>query len=177
MRIDRFGHGVAFAAIAGLGIMGWQLATSPVLHDAALPLGLTLLALAWLFGLARSAASGFKLLLGAGPLALLVALVTGDLLITAVMLTVIIGVARGVFITGHSAGRAVLIEALTGVSALALAGFLLSGGLLSLGLATWGYFLVQSCAMLPGGARQAKASAVDPFEAAHARASQLLDAL
>lgn len=174
-RVDRFGRGVAFAALAGLAAIGGPLGLSGLMGArAAVGLCFALFALAWLYGIADRPATGLRAVLVAGPIALGWVAVAPSATVAAVGLTVLIAVARGVFLAPRAPGRAVLVEGAVGLGALALASAFVPGGLLGLGLAVWAYFLVQSLALLPGGAAPARHKGADAFADAIARAERLL---
>ena len=87
----------------------------------------------------------------------------------------LVALCRGVIEPRQRRGRALAIELLLGGAGLGAAAFLASGGLRSLALATWGYFLVQSLYFLLGGrAGAGRAAELDRFEQARARLQQLL---
>ena len=73
--------------------------------------------------------------------------------------------------------RALVIEGGLLATGLALAHLLAGSGFLSLALAVWGFFLVQSLYFLMGGVgrRAEREEAIDPFERAHQQAVRLMD--
>jgi hypothetical protein len=73
--------------------------------------------------------------------------------------------------------RALLLEGVLLCAGLGVAGHLLSGSTFSAVLAVWAFYLVQSVFFLVAGveARREDSGDADPFEAARARALELLD--
>lgn len=176
LRIDRFAKGVLFAALAALAAVVGVLVGGPVIGAGpAISTAFAGLALAWLFAIAPTAAGGFKAALVSMPL-------LGGLLVvapypstTALACTALIAVGRGVFLRPGPVARTVVVEGLVAVGAVGLASAFVPGGLTGLGLAVWGYFLVQSLPLLTAATRDEKATVeADAFAAAMNRAERIL---
>ncbi len=173
-RIDGFAKGLIFAALAALAAVCGVLVFGPLFGAgptvAALFAGLGVL---WLFGIAPRPADGFKAALVAGPLLGVWLLVWPDPALTAVGVTALVAVGRGVFYGRGAPARRVVVEGLVAVGALGLGALFVPGGLTGLGLAVWAWGLVQSLPLLKG-APAGPASAGDPFDGALRRAEQIL---
>jgi hypothetical protein len=84
---------------------------------------------------------------------------------------------RSGFLFSMKSARALVTETGLLAAGLAMAYVLAGWGVLSMALATWGFFLVQSLYFLVGGTgqRAGKAEDIDPFEKAHKQAARLMD--
>jgi hypothetical protein len=98
-----------------------------------------------------------------------------DAAVLCVGLAVVLAVARSVFLYRAAPARAVAIEAALAGGGLVFARLLGTGSALGMALSIWGFFLVQSCFFLLGAGRRAEPAHPDPFEAAHARAMEVLE--
>lgn len=185
IRCDSFIRSALAAALAALGWFPWAFAAAPVIglwHALALYLGaVTVLYVAGVVPRragARSAARRLIVGAGAGLLAgvlVVCARSTGEL---AIGLAALLGVVRSGLLYRTAPLRAVATEVLLLGAGLLFARALAGYSLASIALALWGFLLVQSCFFLIAGtrARTHAASDVDPFDAAHRRATELLGA-
>jgi hypothetical protein len=178
MRWNRFGPSLLFAAAAAAG---WLVVAALVAPALGLARSLELFAVAsgavYLVGIAPTrrgalAAGGVGSALGAIALWLPLGPAT-----TAIAAATIVAVCRSALLYRARPLRGIALEVVLGVAGLALAGFLAGGGATSLGLAVWGYFLVQSGFFLAGGVsrRAFGEPEVDPFDQARARLTALLE--
>src|SRR5262249_28058464 len=87
-----------------------------------------------------------------------------------------LGVVRSGLVHRPSPGRAIVIEATLLLAGLLFARFLATGTLAT-ALGVWGFLLIQSCWFLVGdeAARAEDGRHPDPFEAAYARAAEVLE--
>lgn len=178
MRGSSFAGSLVFAALAALGALPWMLAAGPVVGSA-WALGLYSLALSvvyaawiapsWRRGIAAGAVAGVF----AAAAALASPMPAGGVLGAAAILAV----ARSGFLFTAGPARALVVEALLTGGGLVFARALASSSLLSLGLAFWGFFLVQSVFFLIGGisGRTADEPRLDPFDEARRRALALME--
>jgi len=177
MRANGFGRGVVFAAVAAAGSAAWLLCAAPLLGGRrAFGLWLVGLSAGYVGGLAERVRErvGAALLAGVVGLGLLAVVPGNRELVPA--LAVVIAVARSVFLFRAAPARAVVVEGLLLIGSLGFAAALGGPSLRGIVLGTWGFFLVQSFFFLiPGGRSRPSVGRVDPFAAAHARASALLE--
>lgn len=179
MRASSFTGSLAFAVLAALGSVPWMIAASPIGRSWALgtySLGAAVVYLVWIApswrrGLAAGAGAG----LGALVLALLTPMPTGAVMGAALVLATV----RSGYLFRCRPARAFVVESVLAGGGLAFAGALADGSLLGLGLAFWGYFLLQSAFFLIGGftERPADGPRLDPFEVARRRALALMEDL
>ena len=165
IRWDSFGRSAAFAACTALGWMPWVVLGGPR------ALYLVAVTAAYVAGLGGPIARRIPaaMLTAVAGVALLVA---GDAAVLCVGLAVALAVARSAFLYRAAPARAVVVE-----TALAGGGLLFSRLLGTPSLAIWGFFLVQSCFFLLAGVRVREPATghPDPFEAALARAMEVLE--
>jgi hypothetical protein len=176
-RWDGFGRSLVFAALAAGGLPVAVTFGAP-LFGSATSVRLYLIAVAGLYaaGLSEERSRRLSALVMATGVGTLLALLPLGLAGTALGAAGIVAVGRSVIAQRHRTLRACVIESVLAGVGLAVAGFLASGGMLSLCLAVWGYFLVQSAYFLIGG-RAARHSDPprDPFERARVRLERLLE--
>ncbi len=180
MRWNTFGRSAVFAAVAGCGVMPWLFVAAPLLGvRGALSVYLVAATAAYVTGMAPSLRRGFGagifiMMLG-GPFAAL----AHALPELALGLAVLLAVARTGLVYRTRSPRAVAVEIGLVAAGLLFARFLAGSSLISVMLALWGFFLVQSVFFLLGGrgGRDASAARADPFVAACERANALLDGL
>ena len=121
--------------------------------------------------------------LGAGVAAAILgsclAVMTHTLPELALGLAVLFGMARGGLFYRLRPARAIAVEVALVGGGLLCARFLAGSSLVSVALAVWGFWLVQSVFVLVGGVRVRERATPqkDPFDAAHERACALLDGL
>jgi hypothetical protein len=178
MRWNPFTRSLSFAALAACAVLPWMVAARPVCGtDRALAVYGIIVTAAYLGGLAREAGRGLIVsltALAAGAALAAAARTTGELVLG---LGVLLAVGRSGFLYRAPLPRAVVVETLLVGGGLLFSRLLAGHAPLSLVLALWGFFLVQSAYFLVGGmrARQGSGPHPDPFEDAHARALALLD--
>ena len=99
-----------------------------------------------------------------------------DLVTLACGAALILGFARSASLRQSTGARTVVVETLLGLAGLGVARALAGPGPVAIGLALWGYFLVQSCWFLVSGwgPRRADRGAEDPFDRARRRILELL---
>jgi hypothetical protein len=178
MRTHGFAHSALFAALAALGAFPWLALTGPLLGPArALRLYLVMVTAGYVAGLGPGRRSfGVALvvaILGCGITTL--AHTLGEV---ALGLAVVLGTARSAVLYRARTARAVVTEIVLVATGLVFARFLGGPTLVSVMLAIWGFFLVQSLFFLVGGVSTRRASGAhpDPFDEAHARALAILRA-
>jgi hypothetical protein len=177
MRVDSFGRSAAFAAVAALVWMPWAMLVGPFLGvPAARALYLIAVAALYCGGLAKSPPRRASTTLVVGVVGLLLALVARGTPELCLALAAALGVVRSGLVHRTAGGRAVAAETILLVVGLLFARFLATGALAT-ALGVWGFLLVQSCWFLIGGApaRAEDRRHPDPFEAACARATEVLD--
>jgi hypothetical protein len=170
MRWDSFGRSAAFAACAALGWIPWLVLGGPR------ALYLVAVTSAYVAGLGGSIARRL-------PAAILTAiaggalLLTGDAAVLCVGLAVALAVARSAFLYRAAAARAVVVETALAGGGLVFARLLGARSPLGMVLAIWGFFLVQSFFFILAGVRVRETATGHPdaFEAAHARAMEVLE--
>lgn len=173
MRWDGFPRSMVFAALAAFGALPWL-----ALGGTRRWFGLYLVVVttAYVAGLVprgrrRLAAACAVAALGGG------AVVTAHTLTeVALVLAVVLGIARSAFLYRTRPARALVTESVLVALGLVFARFLAGPTLSAVMLAIWGFFLVQSVFFLVGGVstRVAAGRHPDPFEEAHGRAMALL---
>ena len=178
MRWDSFGRSAAFAAVAALGWMPWLLVTGPVVGaSTAWVLYLIGVTAAYVAGLSGRAARRLPAGILTGIAGTALALVVRDASVLCLGLGVTLAIARSVFLYRAAPARAVVMEAALAGGGLLFARLLSSGSPLGAALPIWGFFLVQSCFFLMAGRveRPMEGGHPDPFDAAHARAIEVLE--
>lgn len=178
MRWNSFARSLVFAAAAALGLAAAVTLLAPVFGPRAVLLAYIAAAAAlYGAGLAPSLRASLRAgAVGAG-LAFGLWLLPLGLQGTAMGAAAIVSIVRSGVVHRMRPLRAALAEVALGGGGLALAALLADGGLASLALGVWGFFLVQSLYFLIGGVgtRGDESQAVDPFERARARLLALLD--
>jgi hypothetical protein len=168
MRWNDFSRSLLFAAVAAAGFAPFAMLTTPWLS---VSWALALYALAcgplYLSGLGSSRRRGVRSALLAAVLGGVALLVAGSPREAIVLAAVIAGLVRSGVVYHRPLARAALIEAgLLGVG-LGVAQLLIASSTLSIVLAIWGFFLVQSVFFLVGGARRERSTrGGDAFERA-----------
>ena len=170
MRWDSFGRSAAFAACAALGCIPWIVVGGPR------ALYLVAVTSAYVAGLGGPIARRL-------PAAMLAAVAGGALLLArdatvlCIGLAVALAVARSAFLYRAAPARAVVVETALAGGGLLFARLLGTRSPLGMALAIWGFFLVQSFFFLLVGARARETATghPDPFEAAHARAMEVIE--
>ena len=170
MRWDSFGRSAAFAACAALGWLPWiVLGGSRALYL----VGVTSVYVAGLGGPIARRVPAAMLTAFAGVAVLL----AGDAAVLFVGLAVLLAVARSAFLYRAAPARAVVVETALAGGGLVFARLLAARSPLGTTLAIWGFFLVQSFFFLLAGVRvrATPTDHPDAFEAAHARAMEVLE--
>jgi hypothetical protein len=178
MRVDSFARSAAFAALAALGWIPWLLVSAPLLGGAAARV-LYLVAVTALYagGLASSPPRRASVTVVVALVGTALAFVTSGLSELCIALAALLGTARSGVLHRARPIRAVAIEGTLVVGGLLFGRFLAGGTPLGMALALWGFFLVQSCFFLVGGARTRALdpNRGDPFEEVVARATEVLE--
>ena len=180
MRWNTFGRSAAFAALAGVGVVPWLATAGPLLGmQRALALYLLALTAVYVAGCAPSLERGLSAGLLSAGLGACVAAATRTLPELAFGHGIVLAVSRGGVLYRQRSARTLAVEIALVGGGLLFARFLAAPGPVSMALAIWGFLLVQSVFFLVGGVRTRDGTPPrqDPFDAAHARASALLDEL
>jgi hypothetical protein len=174
-RRDGFRRSLVFAAATAAFLPVVVTFASPLMGGpAAVRLYAIAAAIAYTAGLAANHRTRMAALALTGLAGIGVALGTRGLPGAAVGAAAIVACGRGALLGGSRPLRAAMVEAALGLAGLGVARSLAAGGLLSICLAFWGYFLVQSSYFLLAG-RAARDTAIrDPFERARLRLERLL---
>jgi len=178
MRWDSFGRSAVFAAVAALGWIPWLVIVGPVTGFAtARALYLVAVTAVYVAGLGGPVARRLPAAILTGCAGLVLAVLGRDLITLCLGLAVALAVARSVFLHHATPARAVLLEAALAGGGLLFARLLGARSPLGGALPIWGFFLVQSCFFLVAGVRERHPGArhPDPFEAAYARAMEVLE--
>lgn len=172
-----FARSLGFAALAGAGVPLFAEGLGPLLgHAFALKLYVVSTGVSYLAVMAGNTRRAVAAAACAGAAGMLLLLLPLHLpaLVTATALMIAVG--RSAFLHRSGNLRAVTLELLLQGGGLLLAGHLAGNDAISLALATWGYFLVQSLYCLVGGiALRRPAPAGDPFDQARTRLLALLE--
>jgi hypothetical protein len=178
MRLTTFGRGVAFAALAALGWIPWATLSSPFLGGretlATYLVGSFVLYVAALGDRFRPGSAGAAALVACGACALAGA-PSAEL---AIVLASLLGLFRSGVVYGPASPRALALEVVLLGGGLLFARHLASPSLLDVGLAIWGFFLVQSFYFVRRAGAPAPsdlAAEQDGFEDAYRRAAELLE--
>lgn len=174
-RVDRFSKGLIFAALAALAAVCGVMLLGPRFGAGATASALfAALGVLWLYLIAPRPAQGFTAAMVVGGVLAVWLLVWPHPALTALGVTALVGVTRGVFFRAGPPARRVLSEGLVAVGSLGLAALFVPGGLTGLGLAVWAWCLVQSLPLLMGAPAAKAVGAGDAFEAAMSRAERIL---
>jgi hypothetical protein len=176
MRWNGSTRSALFAAAAGAGVIIWLLAAGPVLGGRrALAVALALLPAIYLGGLAPRGAARLRVTAAAAVLGGVVGLAGATLAERALALGVLLGALRSGVVYRLQPGRAALAEVVLVGGGLLFARFLAGPSAFAIGLAVWGFFLVQSAFFLIGGTRERSRAERDPFDDALRQAAAILD--
>jgi hypothetical protein len=172
-----FSRSLVFAALAGTGVPLFVGGLGPLLgHAFAMQVYVVGTAVAYAAAMApnlRRATFAAAVTSAAGSLLLLLPLGLPGLALGSAL---VVAVCRSGLL--HRAGglRGIVLEAVLQGAGLLLASFLADRGVISLAIATWGYFLVQSLFFLVGGIELRRPEPKgDPFDEARMRLLALLD--
>lgn len=176
MRWNDFFSSLLFAAVAAAAFAPFALALAPWLG---VPWTLALFALlcgpAYVAGLGSSRRRGIHAGLLAAALGALALLAAGSAREAIVWAALILGLVRSGVLYRRPAARAAPVEAVLLGVGLCVAKWLVAASTLSVVLAVWGFFLVQSGFFLFGGARRERSCVPgDPFERAVDQANAIL---
>lgn len=176
IRWDSFGRSAAFAAVASLGWMPWLVLTAPIVGaSAARTVYLIGMTSAYVAGLGGPTARRLAAALLTAMAGIAVAIAARDATVLCLGLGVALAIARSVFLYRAAAPRAVVMEAALVGGGLLFARLLGGASPLGAALPIWGFFLAQSCFFLTAWEARAESDHPDPFEAAYARAMDVLD--
>lgn len=177
MRASSFSGSLVFAALAGLVVIPWTMAFGPIV-GAAWSLGLYSLSLSgvYLGWIASSWSRGLAAFAVAALFSLAIAVVAPMPAGGVLGASLIVAVGRSGFLFTGRPLRTLAIESLLVGGGLIFARTF-GSSLLGLGLAFWGFFLVQSLFFLAYGRseRRAEGPQLDPFESARRRALTLME--
>lgn len=169
---------LAFAAVAALAAVPWQLAVAPVVgFERSLALFAFASAVAYVASIAPSPRRAW---VAGGWTALAAAL--GALLVpppaAIPVAAALLAVGRSVLLFRRPAVRALVVEAVLLAGGLLFARALAGPSPLDLALAVWGFFLVQSLfGLAGGGGPRRETTEGDPFERARQRAVALIEGM
>lgn len=179
-RNSLLGH-VAFGAFAGLAVIPWVLVAAPLLGSlgatAAFAVGALVLYVAWIAPEPSRALAAGALAAISGSFFLLAGAAIDSPSLVLFATAVVLGVVRSGLLYRRAPLRALFVEFVLLIGGLAFAWLLADGSLLGLGLAIWGFFLVQSLFPLLGGLaeRSHDRPQEDPFDEARRRALALME--
>jgi hypothetical protein len=173
-------HGMArtlgFGLLAALGAVAWQLTAGQLLgQDTALASYALLCACGYPLAVAPGLRAAFGAAMLCAPLALVAGVLAPSLGTALLAAALLAALARGSMYRAEPA-RTLLLETALLVLSLAVARLFAFGGPLGAALGLWGYFLTQSAffLLLRPVTRVPAGAGADPFDAAHARALELL---
>ena len=177
LRIDAFGKALCFAALAALGWPAWVLAGSALGAGGGLSGYLVCVSIAYVAAIAATPTRALFAALwafGFGSVVVLLARGPADV---AIGCALAIGICRSGLLHARKPGRALVLEIALVAGGLVVARSLAAPGILGVGLALWGFFLVQSLAFLVAGRRDRadRPAGADPFDFARGRALAILD--
>jgi hypothetical protein len=178
MSWNDFGRSLLFGAVAAAAFVPFAIVAAPHLGwGGTLAAYAVASASAYLVGLGATRRQGLGAGLLVGLLGTGVALAaptSRDAILAAALL---LGLCRSGLLYRTRFARAVVLEGVLLCAGLGIAGHLLTSSTFSAVLAVWAFFLVQSVFFLVGGveARREEARDVDPFDAARARAVELME--
>jgi len=172
-----FARSLGFAALAGAGVPLFVGGLGPLLgHAFALELYIVSAGAGYLAVMAGNPRRAVVAAACAGAIGMLLLLLPLRLPALVAGTALMIAVGRSTFLHRSGSLRAVTLELLLQGGGLLLARYLAGSDAISLALATWGYFLVQSLYFLVGGiALRRPAPVGDPFDQARTRLLALLE--
>jgi hypothetical protein len=178
MRWNDFGRSLLFGAVAAAAFVPFAIVASPHLGwGGTLAAYAVASASAYLAGLGATRRQGLAAALLLGLLGTGVALAAPTSRDAVLGAALLLGLCRSGLLYRTRFARALLLEGILLCGGLGVAGHLLTSSTFSAVLAVWAFFLVQSVFFLVGGVetRREDAGDVDPFEAARARAIELIE--
>ncbi len=179
MRFGNLAGNLMFAAIAGLATVAYSLIAPPLFGFGTAWLWWCLfLTVSYLVAIAPSLGRGLRIGMLSGVIGVAICLLAPGNAAALLGVTMVLGLMRSGFLFPRRLARAVSVElGLAGVAGL-LAGSLASPSSLSLGIAVWGFFLVQSLFFVIGGLEVRRFSLTeDPFEKARREAMRVMEDL
>jgi hypothetical protein len=176
-RWNGFGRAVGFALVAAGALLAAQVLLAPLLGARATLRGFAVAsAVVYLAGLGPSWRRGAAAAIAAGAAGLVLLALPIPVAQTAAAAAGLVAVGRSAILYRSRPLRALVLEVALTAGGLVLASRLVGGGIASLALAAWGYFLVQSLFFLVGGIEaRPDPGPADPFERARAQLLALLD--
>jgi hypothetical protein len=178
MRLGTFAGSLIVAAASALGAIPYLMVARPILGaTTAWSTCCVAITVCYLISIAPNPARGIRIGLLAGVFGLGIVVFSPSFSVTALGCAVLLGVIRSGFVFRAEPARALLIEGGLLAGGLALANVLSGVGVLSIAMAVWGFFLVQSLFFLLGGVgrRAEREEGIDPFERAYKQAVGLMD--
>jgi len=171
-----FGRTLVFGALAAVALPATLVLGAPLFGVAATLRGFVVaIAVAYVLVLARDVTGRVAAVAAAAALAGILLLLPLGLAATAVGAAGLVALCRSGLLHRGGVLRALAVEGGLAAAALAVAGLLAGRGAVSLALAVWGFFVVQSAFFLVGRGEAGRADAApDPFEQARARLLRLL---
>jgi len=182
MRLGSLFGNLLFAAIAGLATVAYSVIAPPVLgfkgFSTAWLWWCLFLTVSYLVAIAPNLGRGLRIGILAGAIGVGICLVAPGEGAALLGMTMILGLMRSGFLFPRRLARAVAVElGLAGFSGL-LAGSLAGPSSLSLGIAVWGFFLVQSLFFVIGGIEVWRPGVTeDAFEKARREAMRMMEDL
>ena len=178
MRVASLAGSLGYAFVAGLAAVAWTLFATPWLgRPMALAMFVTVSITFYLLSIAPTWRRGVRaaaLCAGVSVLTWIALPIPGVMLLAS---AAALAVGRSGLLHRSRPARALVTEVALLAFGLAFARGLYGGGALDVGLAVWGFFLLQSTFFLLGDQRHAQPSAVpgDPFERAQAKMEEVLE--
>jgi hypothetical protein len=177
MRLGNLAGGLLFAAVAGLATVAYSLIVPPLVGFGAAWLWWCLcLTACYLVAIAPNLRRGIRIGVLSAVLGVGIYLLAPGFSAAMLAMAVLLGLMRSGFLFPRRLGRAVAVELGLGSGAGLLAGSLVGPSSLSLGIAVWSFFLVQSLFFVIGGLEVWRpGSTEDPFDKAHRQAVRLME--
>jgi hypothetical protein len=177
MRWDGFSRSVAFGAAAAAAYVPFALAIGPALgRQGALFAFLALLIPFYLTGIGLTRRRGVAAAVLATGIIVATTVSYATVREGLVVVALALGLARSGLAQPGTFVRSVVLETLLFVGGLSVASVLVGSSTLSVAIALWGFFLVQSVFFLVAGPRSSSSQgSIDPFDEAHDRATAILD--
>ncbi len=177
MSVRSFGGTIGFGLVAGIGFPGFAALCAPLIGShAALRLYLALGAILYSALLGRDLRQRVSGAFGAALFVVPTALLTGEIASMAMAAALATAITRSWRSATNQLPRTIGIEAGLAVFGFAFVAALGGPGWVSISLAIWGWFLVQSLYFLVGGLSDAAShDAVDPFDLATQEVNRILE--
>ena len=178
MRMGTFSGSLVYGVVAALGAIPYLMVTRPIFGaSTSLATCYMVAVVVYVIAIAPGWSRGIRIGALAAALGTGIVLLAPGPTVALAGALVLLGLMRSGFLFRAKPARALLIELAVLGGGLALAYGLAGAGPLSLALAIWGFFLVQSTYFLLGGVRQREEpkTKMDPFEQACQQASRLMD--